>query len=265
MLLFFYSFVANVLYRPPISHRFATSHLLWKIWGFQGVNYEECRLLGYKNRFRTSQETHYLSTTLPRRLMLCKIWVFHGCDYEECRLLGYKNPFRTSQETHFFSTTGSSQLMLCNIWGFHGGDYEELCVFWDVTPRGSYNRRFGGTWLLLHQGDKNGWTRNNVSCNQQPTHPPPRGSRKQFSIYPSYITPRWSNKKYRLVYLFSIGYHGDVLTSRNHGNAFIMPLSRNWTLLRFRNAGPRLWCHLSLRRQSRGCGTLFSPYSSLAD
>jgi hypothetical protein len=29
-------------------------------------------------------------------------------------------------------------------------------VFWDVTPCGSCkNRRFGGIWLLLHQGDKN--------------------------------------------------------------------------------------------------------------
>jgi hypothetical protein len=29
-------------------------------------------------------------------------------------------------------------------------------VFWDVTPCGSCkNRRFGGTWRLLHQSDKN--------------------------------------------------------------------------------------------------------------
>jgi hypothetical protein len=29
-------------------------------------------------------------------------------------------------------------------------------VFWVVTPYGSCkNRRFGGTWRLLHQGDKN--------------------------------------------------------------------------------------------------------------
>jgi hypothetical protein len=29
-------------------------------------------------------------------------------------------------------------------------------VFWDVTPRGSCkNRRFGGAWRLLHQGNKN--------------------------------------------------------------------------------------------------------------
>jgi hypothetical protein len=29
-------------------------------------------------------------------------------------------------------------------------------VFWDVTPFGSCkNRRFGGTWRLLHQDDKN--------------------------------------------------------------------------------------------------------------
>jgi hypothetical protein len=28
-------------------------------------------------------------------------------------------------------------------------------VFWDVTPCGSFkNRRFGGTYRLLHQGDK---------------------------------------------------------------------------------------------------------------
>jgi hypothetical protein len=44
-------------------------------------------------------------------------------------------------------------------------------VFWDVTPCGSCkNRRFGGTQRLLHQGDKNRWTRKNTSCNQQPTH-----------------------------------------------------------------------------------------------
>jgi hypothetical protein len=32
-------------------------------------------------------------------------------------------------------------------------------VFWDVMPCGSCkNRRFGLTWRLLHQGDKNLWT-----------------------------------------------------------------------------------------------------------
>jgi hypothetical protein len=40
------------------------------------------------------------------------------------------------------------------------------CAFWVVTPCGSCkNRRFGGTWRLIHQGDKNRWTRNNTSCN----------------------------------------------------------------------------------------------------
>jgi hypothetical protein len=39
-------------------------------------------------------------------------------------------------------------------------------VFWDVRPCGSCkNRRFGGTWRLLHQSDKNRLTRNNTSCN----------------------------------------------------------------------------------------------------
>jgi hypothetical protein len=34
--------------------------------------------------------------------------------------------------------------------------FMKIGVFWDVTPCGSCkNRRFGGTWSLLHQGDKN--------------------------------------------------------------------------------------------------------------
>jgi hypothetical protein len=73
--------------------------MLCKIWDFHGGDYEECRLLGYKNSVRTSQETYYVSATESNRLMLCKIWDFHGGDYEECHLLGYKNPVRTSQET----------------------------------------------------------------------------------------------------------------------------------------------------------------------
>jgi hypothetical protein len=41
-------------------------------------------------------------------------------------------------------------------------------VFWDLTPCGSCNsRRFGGTYHLHHQGDKNSRARNSVSSNQQ--------------------------------------------------------------------------------------------------
>jgi hypothetical protein len=98
---------------------------LGKIWGFHGGDYEECRLLRYKNPVRTSQNTHYVSATEPSRETLCKIWGFHGGDYEECRLLRYKNPVRTSQKTHYVSTTEPSRVMLCRIRGFHGGDYEE--------------------------------------------------------------------------------------------------------------------------------------------
>jgi hypothetical protein len=58
--------------------------MLCKIWGFHGSDYEECRLLGYKNPARTSQETHYVSATESSQLMLCKIWGFHGSDYEQC-------------------------------------------------------------------------------------------------------------------------------------------------------------------------------------
>jgi hypothetical protein len=108
---------------------------LWcKILGFHGGDYEECHLLGYKSPVRTSQETHYVSTTESSQLMLCKILGFHGGDYEECHLLGYKDPVRTSQETHYVSTTESSQLMLCKILGFHGGDYEECHLLGYKSP-----------------------------------------------------------------------------------------------------------------------------------
>jgi hypothetical protein len=61
--------------------------MLCKIWGFHGGDYEECRLLVYKNPVRTSQETHYVSATEFSRLTLCKIRGLLGGDYEECRLL----------------------------------------------------------------------------------------------------------------------------------------------------------------------------------
>jgi hypothetical protein len=82
---------------------------------FYGSDYEECRLLGYRNPDRTSQETHYFSATESSQLMLCKIGGFHGDDYEECRILGYKIPVRTSQEIHYVSATDLSRLMLCKI------------------------------------------------------------------------------------------------------------------------------------------------------
>jgi hypothetical protein len=50
----------------------------YKIWGFHGGDYEECRFLGYKNPVLTLQETHYVSVTEPSLLTLCKIWGFHA-------------------------------------------------------------------------------------------------------------------------------------------------------------------------------------------
>jgi hypothetical protein len=123
-----------------------------------GYDYEECRLLWYKNPVHTSQETHYVTITEPSWLMLCKIWGFHGGDYEECRLLGYKNHFCTAQETLHVSATELSRLILCKIWGFHGSN------FWDVAPFGScWNCRYGGRYRLHLQGRKNKQTWSNVS------------------------------------------------------------------------------------------------------
>jgi hypothetical protein len=106
--------------------------ILCKMWGFHGGDYEEFRLVRYKNPVRTSQETRYVSATQPNRLTLCKIWGFHGGDYEECRLLGYENPVRTSQEKHYVSATQPSRLMLCKMWGFHDCSLKNF-VLWYVT------------------------------------------------------------------------------------------------------------------------------------
>jgi hypothetical protein len=96
-----------------------------KLWGFHGPDYEERRLLWYKNSVRTSQESHYISATRSSQLMLCNFWGFNGSDYEEFLPLRYKNPVRTSQETHYVSITEPSRLMLCEVWDFHGPGYEE--------------------------------------------------------------------------------------------------------------------------------------------
>jgi hypothetical protein len=78
--------------------------MLCEISGFYSGDYEECRLLGYKNLVRTSQETHYVSDTEPSRLILCKISGLYSADYEECSLLGYKNRLRDGHLLAKFST-----------------------------------------------------------------------------------------------------------------------------------------------------------------
>jgi hypothetical protein len=63
--------------------------MLYKIWGHDGGDYEECRLLRYENAVRTSQETYHISATEFNRLMLYMIRDFHRGNYKECRLLRY--------------------------------------------------------------------------------------------------------------------------------------------------------------------------------
>jgi hypothetical protein len=68
-----------------VPHR---RHITSPIWGFHGGDYEESRLLGYKNPVLTSQETYYISTTEPSGLILYKIRGLPCGDYEQCRPLG---------------------------------------------------------------------------------------------------------------------------------------------------------------------------------
>jgi hypothetical protein len=67
--------------RHYVSATEPTRLMLCKVWGFHGVDCEECRLLGYKNPVHTLQEAHYVSPTEPSRLILFKVWGFHDWDY----------------------------------------------------------------------------------------------------------------------------------------------------------------------------------------
>jgi hypothetical protein len=48
-----------MLYEPGGLSSYTSCH----ISGFHGSDYEESRLLGYRNTDSTSQETHYISAT----------------------------------------------------------------------------------------------------------------------------------------------------------------------------------------------------------
>jgi hypothetical protein len=63
-----------VLHWGHITSPLESSQLmLCKIGDFHSGDYDEYRLLRYKNPVRTSQEPQYISVTEPSRLMLCKI------------------------------------------------------------------------------------------------------------------------------------------------------------------------------------------------
>jgi hypothetical protein len=71
---------------------------------------------------------------------------------------------------------------IVTVWSIHGSTRflnrrgtwgERFEVFTAVTMKNG----FGGTWRLLHRGDKNRWTRNNTSCNYQPTYAEKKVSR----------------------------------------------------------------------------------------
>jgi hypothetical protein len=57
---------------------------------------------------RISQETHYVTTTEPNRLMLCGETVAVYCDNHT----EHTDTVRTSQETHYISATKPNRLML---------------------------------------------------------------------------------------------------------------------------------------------------------
>jgi hypothetical protein len=56
---------------PPLQSPTGLCYVIFE--DFHGGDYEECRLLGYKNPILTSKEAYDFSVTEPSRLMLCKI------------------------------------------------------------------------------------------------------------------------------------------------------------------------------------------------
>jgi hypothetical protein len=66
--------------------------MLCKIRGFHGSDYEECRLLGYKDPVLTSQETHYVSSTESSRLNV-GFEVFTAVTMKNAAFWGIKTQF----------------------------------------------------------------------------------------------------------------------------------------------------------------------------
>jgi hypothetical protein len=52
---------SNVIHFRNATLLYSQLNWLCKVWGSSSGDYEECRLLGYKDPVRTSQETHYVS------------------------------------------------------------------------------------------------------------------------------------------------------------------------------------------------------------
>jgi hypothetical protein len=71
----------------------------------------------------------------------------------------------TTSLLNFHHSTHNRSISLCSVFILKNG------VFWDVTPCGCCKRRrFGGTYRLHRQGDKNRRGRNNISSNWQPKY-----------------------------------------------------------------------------------------------
>jgi hypothetical protein len=86
--------------------------------------------------------------------MLCKILEFHGDDYEECRFCNIETHLLPHRK-HYICAAEPRWLMLCMISGFHGDDYEECRHLGCIAFSSCKNRRFGGTYRLRYQSDKN--------------------------------------------------------------------------------------------------------------
>jgi hypothetical protein len=70
-------------------------------------------------------------------------------------------------EEPYFKLTESWKYFIINFtWHLKFTVRLKNAVFWDVTLCSSCkNRRFGGTYGLHHQGDKNRWAGNNLTAN----------------------------------------------------------------------------------------------------
>jgi hypothetical protein len=87
--------------------------------------------------FRTSQETHDVSTTEPNRLMLCGETVAVCCESRT----EHTDTVRTSQGTHRFSTIQPNRLMLC-------GETAAVCC--ENRTEHRYSPYLTGDTLRLH-------------------------------------------------------------------------------------------------------------------
>jgi hypothetical protein len=138
---------------PKRIHALLTFGIAYNIWGFHGGDYEKCRLLGCDAIWLHSVVQLPVTTYVAFRSLIPFTLMMEAIHPSETSVLT-----RATQKTaivmvitYFSTSIRVGSWYIVRFEAFTAVTMKNG-VLWVVTPCGSCkNRRFGGTWRLLHQ------------------------------------------------------------------------------------------------------------------